>query len=121
MPNEETFIESPVPKLKMSPSAAVNGQQQLLLAGKRLRILENQVILRKGTFYGPVVRGMWKDDAGKTNQEKEVAATQMRTADCQENWMDIIQKHQNGSLNHDNVLEIFGFDDNPGGSWRLVV
>jgi hypothetical protein len=97
MPNEETFIESPVQKLKMSPSAVKHGQQ-LLLAGKRLRILKNQIILRKGTFYGPVVRGMWKDDAGKTNQEKEVAVTQMRTADCQENWMDIIQKHQNGSL-----------------------
>jgi hypothetical protein len=96
------------------PSEDSTGQ---LLAEKRLRVLKNQIVLRKRKFYGPVVRGFWKETE---NRENEVAVRKIRTEDCQENWMDIIEKHQEGSLDHNNVLKVFGFDENLYRSWRLV-
>ena len=70
----------------------------------------------KEVFDGPVVRGFWKET--EENKENEVAVRKIRTADCQEKWMEIIQKHQEGSLEHNSVLKVFGFDEVI--SWRLV-
>ena len=69
-------------------------------------------------IFFPVFRGLWKETGKK--KKIEVAVRKIRKADCQENWMDIIEQHEKGSLDNNNVLKVFGFHEDPDDSWRLV-
>ncbi len=84
-----------------------------LLAGKRLRILKNQVILKKGAFNGTVVRGFWKET--EKSQAKEVAVKRIKKIDCHLNWKTVINNKK--LINHYNVLKVLDSDEDQ--SWRL--
>jgi hypothetical protein len=72
-------------------------------------------------FFGQrssVYYGFWKED-GKT--ETEVVVKKIPQNHCTEKWEKAIAKHENKTINHDNILKMFGFEDEVVDQWRSVV
>ena len=76
--------------------------------GQKLRCL-NEPLLKECGF-NSTHRGFWMG--------KEVGVRRVLVDDCQENWSTVVDKHQDGSLSHDNVLKVFGCEDDSLGQWR---
>jgi hypothetical protein len=64
-----------------------------------------------------IYRGTWK---GIPNQpELKSAIKRVKKTDCMDHWDVVVDWHQSGSLNHTNVLKVFGFEEDVT-DWRLV-
>ena len=87
-----------------SPTEAVAD----IFTGKKLRCI-NEPLARECGF-NSTHRGFWMG--------KEVGVRRLRVEDCQENWSTVVDKHQDGSLSHDNVLKVFGCEEGGLGQWR---
>ena len=72
-----------------------------IFTGEKLRCLK--VNLLKECGFNSAHRGIW--------MEKEVGVRRVRIDDCHENWLKVVSKHQDRSLSHDNVLKVFGCED----------
>lgn len=91
---------------KMANSENSNETTDQLFAGK-------QLVCRKKLFLNLVMslpewdcnlfHGVWK--------EKEVAVRRIQKTQCLNQWEKMVVRHENGSLNHENVLKILGFDE----------
>ncbi len=73
-------------------------------SGKKLHCLCQSLHAKGGD--DSVFKGIWKENG----KEKEIAVRRVEVSECTENWKDIVDIHLTGSLNHDNVLKVFGYD-----------
>ena len=89
-----------------SPTEAVAD----IFTGEKLLCL-NEPLAREFGF-NAAYRGFWMG--------KEVGVRRLQVEDCQENWLSLIGKLQDGSLSHDNVLKVFGCEDDGLGQWRYT-
>lgn len=71
--------------------------------GEKLRCLCQPLLLAKGDVYS----GFWEENG----TEKEVAVRRVKISECNANWKDIADSHLNGSINHVNVLKLFGCEE----------
>lgn len=81
-----------------------------------------KIICQKQIFLGQhnaVFCGFWKENDKTTT---EVVVKKVHHNDCSEKWEEIIDKHLKSpkSINHDNILKIYGFEDVPD-QWRSVI
>ena len=79
-----------------------------IFTGEKLHCLDQPLTRECGFSSG--YRGFWMG--------KEVGVRRVRVDDCHENWLNLIGKHQDGSLSHDNVLKVIGYEDDRLGQWR---
>ena len=79
-----------------------------IFIGEKLHCL-NEPLAREFGF-NSAYRGFWMG--------KEVGVRRLRVEDCHKNWVTVVDKHQDGSLSHDNVLKLFGYEDDRLGQWR---
>ena len=103
-------MDSKPPPLKKSKGEHLQFQETVtdIFTGEKLRCL-NEPLAREFGF-NAAYRGFWMG--------KEVGVRQVRVEDCHENWLSLIGKHQDGSLSHDNILKVFGCEDDGLGQWR---
>ena len=73
--------------------------------GEKLSV-QKDVILREGIF-GSVHRGLWKE----TTTKKEVIVKRIKKADSGETWEKVVGKHVKGKLNHENILRVYGYEE----------
>ncbi len=81
------------------------GMSDHLFSGEKFRYLSQPLHAKGGD--DSVFKGIWKENG----KEKEVAVRRVKISECTENWKDIVDNHRTGSLNHDNVLKIFGYEE----------
>lgn len=62
-----------------------------------------------------IYRGIWK---GIPPSEHKAAIKRVKKTDCMEHWEVVVDWHQRGTLNHSNVLKLFGFEEDT--EWRLT-
>ena len=102
MDNEECL--EPQPK-------KVKIESELFFTGRKL-CCQNQLLLSQN-WCGFLYRGYWRDN----EQEKEVVVRRIKKIDCRENWKNIVDRHLANSLNHENVLNIIGYEEDMN-RWR---
>ena len=78
--------------------------------GQKLRCL-NEPLLKECGF-NSAYRGFW--------MRKEVGVRRVLVEDCHENWSTVVDKHQDESLSHENVLKVFGCEEDGLGQWRYT-
>ena len=105
-------MDSKPPPLKKSKGEHLQFQETVtnIFTGEKLRCL-NEPLAREFGF-NSAYRGFWMG--------KEVGVRRLQVEDCQENWLSLIGKLQDGSLSHDNVLKVFGCEDDGLGQWRYT-
>lgn len=86
-------------------------EKEMLFTGKNLRC-QNPLLLSQ-SWCGFLFLGYWRDN----EHEKEVVVRRIQKTDCRENWKNIIDRHLANSLNHENVLNIIGYEEDMD-RWR---
>ncbi|KAI9561329.1 hypothetical protein GHT06_012285 [Daphnia sinensis] len=83
-----------------------------LFKGKRLDCTTN--IFGEGVY---LFDGFWKENAAP-NLKKQVAVRRIKCEDCLDGWKDVADKLVNGNLNHNNILRVFGYEEDVANGWR---
>ncbi|XP_045031646.1 uncharacterized protein LOC116933765 isoform X2 [Daphnia magna] len=52
------------------------------------------------------------------NLKKEVAIRRIKNEDCLDGWKDVADKLVKGNLNHNNILRVFGYEEDVANGWR---
>ncbi|KAK4004444.1 hypothetical protein OUZ56_006178 [Daphnia magna] len=52
------------------------------------------------------------------NLKKEVAIRRIKNEDCLDGWKDVSDKLVKGNLNHNNILRVFGYEEDVANGWR---
>jgi hypothetical protein len=86
-------------------------EKEMLFTGKNVRC-QNPLLLSQ-SWCGFLFLGYWRDN----EHEKEVVVRRIQKTDCRENWKNIIDRHLANSLNHENVLNIIGYEEDMD-RWR---
>ena len=79
-----------------------------IFTGEKLHCLNEPLARECGFSSG--YRGFWMG--------KEVGVRRLRVDDCQQNWSTVVDEHEDGSISHDNILKVFGCEDDGLGQWR---
>ncbi|XP_045031178.1 serine/threonine-protein kinase/endoribonuclease IRE1-like [Daphnia magna] len=98
--------------------------EDFLFKGKRLDCKKK--IFGKGFF---LFDGYWKENenAGAEKERvksktsyliKEVAVRRIKNEDCLDGWKDVADKLVKGNLNHNNILRVFGYEEDVANGWR---
>ncbi|XP_045030946.1 uncharacterized protein LOC116921395 isoform X2 [Daphnia magna] len=98
--------------------------EDFFFKGKRLDCKNK--IFGKGFF---LFDGYWKENenAGAekervksktSNLKKETAIRRIKNEDCLDGWKDVADKLVKGNLNHNNILRVFGYEEDVANGWR---
>ncbi|XP_045031592.1 uncharacterized protein LOC123473961 isoform X2 [Daphnia magna] len=109
---------------KMADAEQPEPAEDFLFKGKRLDCKNN--FFGKGFF---LFDGYWKENenAGAEkervklkapNLKKEVAIRRIKNEDCLDGWKDVADKLVKGNLNHNNILRVFGYEEDVANGWR---
>ncbi|XP_045023864.1 spindle assembly checkpoint kinase-like isoform X2 [Daphnia magna] len=109
---------------KMTDAEKTKPVEDFLFKGKRLDCKKK--IFSKGFF---LFDGYWKENenAGAekervksktSNLKKEVAIRRIKNEDCLDGWKDVADKLVKGNLNHNNILRVFGYEEDVANGWR---
>ncbi|XP_045031490.1 tyrosine-protein kinase HCK-like isoform X2 [Daphnia magna] len=109
---------------KMTDAEQPKPAEDFFFKGKRLDCKNK--IFGKGFF---LFDGYWKEnenagaekERGKSktsNLKKEVAIRRIKNEDCLDGWKDVADKLVKGNLNHNNILRVFGYEEDVANGWR---
>ena len=82
-----------------------------IFTGEKLRCLNEPLARECGL--NSTYRGQWMG--------KKVGVRRLRVEDCHEKGLNIVSKHQDGSLSHDHVLKVIGSEEDGLGQWRYRI
>ena len=101
-------MDSQPPPLKKRKGEQLQETVVDIFIGKKLRCLKEHLLKECG--FNSAHRGIWMGN--------EVGVRRVRIENCHENWLTIVNKHQDKSLRHENVLNVFGFENDNLGQLR---
>ncbi|KZS00635.1 Uncharacterized protein APZ42_002995, partial [Daphnia magna] len=98
--------------------------EDFLFKGERLDCKKK--IFGEGFF---LFDGYWKEnenagaekERGKSktsNLKKEAAIRRIKNEDCLDGWEDVADKLVKDNLNHNNILRVFGYEEDVANGWR---
>ncbi|KAK4004462.1 hypothetical protein OUZ56_006197 [Daphnia magna] len=109
---------------KMADAEQPEPAEDFLFKGKRLDCKKK---IFGGGFF--LFDGYWKENenAGAekervksktSNLKKEAAIRRIKNEDCLDGWKDVADKLVKGNLNHNNILRVFGYEEDVANGWR---
>ncbi|XP_045031491.1 serine/threonine-protein kinase ppk14-like isoform X3 [Daphnia magna] len=109
---------------KMADAEQPEPAEDFIFKGKRLDCKNK--IFGKGFF---LFDGYWKEkenagaekERGKSKTsslKKQVAIRRIKNEDCLDGWKDVADKLVKDNLNHNNILRVFGYEEDVANGWR---